>query len=323
MRQDTPWKAKLKTLDWLGVTLNTGIYICFTLAFSYGGIIWAWNGGRTIALLILFGLFVTSFGITQSLSFLTTKRNRLFPIDLLSNTQLIIQYICLSAGGGASLFVSIYYIPLYFLFVYGDSGTQAAVRLLPFIVFYVTGLLICGSLMRRTGYHIIWYIFGGLCLTAGGAAMYTVRAHTPTANIIGYSILLGIGQVTSMAPYDLVTVLVPRDRIPEAIQFLNISQGSSQLIGLAVASLIFQTGTFSGLKDVFAGMGYSDDEIRTAVAGARSTVLQEAIPEVRERAINVIVHNINNVWLMVVAGGALYVVSSLFLSRSRFIRSVA
>jgi len=121
----------------------------------------------------------------------------------------------------------------------------------------------------------------------------------------------------------LVTMIVPRDRIPEAIQFLNISQGSSQLIGLAVASLIFQTGTFSGLKHVFAGMGYSDDEIRSAGAGARSTILQEATPELRDRAINVIVHNINNVWLMVVAGGALYMVSALFLSRSRFIRPVA
>ena len=305
------------------MTLNTGIYICFTLAFSYGGIIWAWDDGRTVALLVLFGVFVLSFGLAQHFAFLTNKINRLFPIDLLSNPQLVIQYICLSAGGGASLFVSVYYIPLYFLFVYGDSGTQAAVRLLPFICFYVTGLLLCGALMRRTGYHIVWYVFGGLCLTAGGAAMYTVRAHTPTANIIGYSILLGIGQVTSMAPYDLVTMLVPRDRIPEAIQFLNISQGSSQLIGLAVASLIFQTGTFSGLKHVLADMGYSDGEIRTAVAGARSTILQEVTPELRDRAIGVIVHNIDNVWLMVVAGGALYMVSSLFLSRSRFIRPAA
>ncbi|KAK3314412.1 major facilitator superfamily domain-containing protein [Apodospora peruviana] len=321
-RPDTTWTQKLRGLDWLGIALSAGLWICFTLAFSFGGIIWAWDDGRTIALIVLFGTFTICLVATQYFSLFTNKIDRIFPCDLLTNPQLIIQYICLAAGGGASMFVSVYYIPLYFLFVYGDSGTQAAVRLLPFICFYVAGVLLCGAILGRTGYHILWYITAGLCLTAGGAAMYTVRVHTPTANIIGYSVLLGVGQVTSMAPYNLVNLLVRSDRAAEAIQFLNIAQGSSQLMGLAVASLIFQTGTFSGLKAVFDGIGYTDEEIRAAVAGARSAVLQQASPELRDRAMEVIVHNINNVWLMVVAAGALHTVCSMFLTRTRFVHPV-
>jgi hypothetical protein len=73
------------------------------------------------------------------------------------------------ACGGAALFVSVYYIPLYFLFVHGDSGTQAAVRLLPFICFYVATILICGAAMGRTDHHWIWYLINGVFMTCGGA----------------------------------------------------------------------------------------------------------------------------------------------------------
>ncbi|KAK0614929.1 major facilitator superfamily domain-containing protein [Bombardia bombarda] len=321
MRQGTPWLQKIKQLDWLGIVLSAGMWITFTLGFSYAGIIWAWNDGRVIALITLFGVFVVLFGATQYFSVLTSEADRLFPCEFLGNLQLVLQYVTLSAGGGASLFVSIYYIPLHFLFVYGDSGVEAAVRLLPFICLYVASILTCGALMHRTGYHILWYLAAGMFLTAGGAAMHTVRVDTPVANIIGYSILLGLGQVTSMAPYNLVSLLVPSDRAAEAIQFLNIAQGSAQLMGLAIASLIFQTRTLAGLTVLFSG-SYSPEEIQAAVAGARSEVLQSTTPELRARALETIVGSINDVWVMVIAAGAVYTVCSVFLTRSRFVKNV-
>ncbi len=317
---DTTFMQKLKGLDWLGTVLTAGLYVSFTVAFSFGGAIWSWDDGRVIALIVVFGVTTIAFGVTQYYSLFTNKIDRLFPCEFLRNPQLVLLYVCMACGG-AALFVSVYYIPLYFLFVHGNSGTEAAIRLLPFICFYVATILLCGAAMGWTGYHMVWYLVSGIFLTCGGATMYTVRADTPTANIYGFAILLGLGMTTTQAGYAVGPLLVKPERVSEVIQFLNISQGQSQLIGLTIGSAIFQTMTFSGLRTVLAGSGYDDSEIQAAIAGARSTVLQTTTPELRARCIDVIVRSISNVWVLVIAAGALYTLCSCFLTRERFLKA--
>jgi hypothetical protein len=317
-RPDTTFFDKLRSLDWLGMILTVGLYVSFTLALTFGGPIWAWNDGRIIALLVVFGVITIAFCVTQRSSILTDPINRMFPCEFLRNPQLILLYVCMACGG-AALFISVYYIPLYFLFVHGDSGTQAAVRLLPFICFYVATTLTCGAVMGRTGYHNLWYLFSGICMTCGGATMYTVRYNTPAANIYGYSILLGLGMTTTQAGYAVGPLLVKPDRVSELIQYLNISQGSSQLIGLTVASCIFQGLGFQRLKAVLAETQYSEDQIQAAIAGARSELLRNVTPELRAKCVDAIVKTIGDVWVMVVAAGGLWTLCSLFLTRKRFV----
>jgi hypothetical protein len=295
------------------------MYVSFTLAFSFGGTEWSWSDGRVVALIAVFAVTTIAFAIAQARSFTTTEADRLFPCDLLENTQLVLLYICMACGG-ASLFVSVYYIPLYFLFVEGDSGVQAAVRLLPFICFYVATTLGCGAVMGKTGYHNLWYLLSGMFLVAGSAAMYTVTRETSTASINGYTVLLGVGMATSQAGYAVGNLLVPPERAAEMIQFLNISQGQSQLIALVIASAVFQIRTFSGLKDVLGEYGgFSDDEIRGAIAGARSAVLESVSDGVRERCVDVIVETVGTVWVLVIAAGGVYMVCAVFLTRRRFV----
>ncbi|KAL9003146.1 MAG: hypothetical protein Q9188_003968 [Gyalolechia gomerana] len=316
---NTTFTQKVRGLDWLGTVLTAGLYVSFTLAFTFGGAIWDWSDGRVIALIVLFALLTVIFSLTQHYAVATNKTDRLFPCEFVGDAQLVLLYVCMACGG-AALFVSIYYIPLYFLFVHGDSGTQAAVRLLPFICFYVATILVCGATMGRTGYHMVWYLVSGIFLTCGGATMQTVHSDTSPAHICGYTVLLGIGMATTQAGYAVAPLLVKPERVAEVIQFLNISQGSSQLIGLTIASAIFQSITYSGLKRVLAGTDYPDQEIRAAIAGAKSTVLETATPELRAQCIDVIVHSIDNAWVLVIAAGALWTVCSCFLSQKRFLK---
>ncbi|KAJ4326995.1 hypothetical protein N0V84_002608 [Fusarium piperis] len=314
---NTTFVEKLKKLDWLGIALNTGIYVCFVLAFTFGGPEWAWNDGRFITCVVLFVVFVAAFAITQYYTVLTNKIDRLFPCDFLANPQMIILYIAIACGG-AGLFVAVYYIPLYFLFVHGDSGTEAAVRLLPFIFFYISAILLCGYAMPRTGYHMVWYLISGLFLTAGGAAMYTIKADSPASYTYGFSALLGFGLTVSQAGYAVAARIVKPDRLAESIQFLNISQGKSQMLGLAIASSIFQSRAFDGMNKVLQGQGFTTEEIRAAIAGSQSKILGTISPELRRRCLDVLVKTISEIWVMVIAAGALLTVSSLFLTKKRF-----
>ncbi|OTB03022.1 hypothetical protein M426DRAFT_61163 [Hypoxylon sp. CI-4A] len=316
-QEGTPLMEKVKKLDWLGMLLTAATYGCFTVAFIFGGATWAWNDGRIIALFVIFGVCAIAFSFTQARAILTNKVDRLFPCDFLRDTQLVLLYVIMACGG-AALFVSVYYIPLYYLFVYGLSGTQAAVRLLPFICCYVFSILTAGAAMSKTGYHIIWFVASGLLLTAGSAAMYTVTSGTSNAHIAGYTVLVGLGMTTSQAGYAVGNMIVEPKRASELIQYLNISQGSSQLIGLAIASAIFQTKAFNGIKEVL-GPAYTDAQIQAAIAGARSEILTNASPEIRQQCIDVLVSVIGDIWALVFSAGALYTVCSLFLTRTRFI----
>ena len=315
---ETTFKQKVKSIDWLGTVLTTFLYVTFTVAFTFGGAIWPYTDAKVVTFIMFFGFFTIAFTITQYYSFLTSPMERLFPCEFVGDLQLVLLYVCMACGG-AALFVSIYYIPFYFLFVHGDTGTQAAVRLLPFICIYVAMTLVCGAAMPKTGYHMVWYLASGIFMLAGGAAMYTVKVDTAPGNIYGFAILLGLGMTTTQAGYAVGPLLVKPDRVAELIQFLNISQGSSQLIGLTIASSVFQSLTYPRLKQVLAGTEYTDHEIQAALAGARSKVLETATPELRKRVLDVIVESISDDWVLVIAAGALYTLCAIFLTRKRFL----
>lgn len=318
---DRSWTEKLRKLDWVGVLLIAALHVCFVLAFSFGGSIWAWSDGRFIALVVLFIFFTAVFAITQHFALFTTKTDRLFPCDLLGSLQLVLVYVAMACGG-AALFVSVYYIPLFFIFVNGDTGVEAAVRLLPFVCFYVTSILICGYAMPRTGYHFLWYLVSGLLLIAGGATMYILRYDSPAAYAYGASVLLGLGLTVSQAGYDIAcrtaVAIGKGDKIPEVLQFINISQGQSQLLGLTIASSIFQSVALDGMKQVLSGTGFSETQIQSAIAGIQSEVMKTISGELRIKALEVIVHAIDLQWVLVIIAGTLQTFCALFMSKKRF-----
>ena len=317
-RPGTTFIQRLKAMDYLGIVLNAGMYVTFVLFCTFdSNATWQWSDGRSIACIVMFAVLLITFAITQVYHVGTTPRDRLFPCEMVRDRNLVLIYI-LMACGSASIFVAIYYVPLYFQFVNGDTGTQSAVRLLPFVCFYVSTVTACGLFMAKTGYYIYWYIASGIFLLIGSALMYTVRLDTPVTHIYGFTILLALGTTTSQAAYAIGPSLVSPDRIHEVLQFMNISQGQSLLLGLTIASAIFQNTTLDRLRDVFAPLGYSDTEIREVIAGARSSLLADVSPEVREQALDSIVRSIDDVYVMVIAAGALYVVCSCFLPRKRF-----
>lgn len=315
--KDRSFINKLKELDWVGTVLSAGMHVAITLFIVFGGVEWSWTDGRNIALYVVSAVLVVAFALSQYYCIGTNPVNRLFPGEFLKNPTMIILYV-LIACGGASLFVAVYYIPLYFQFVHGDSGIMSAVRLLPFICFYVVVIMLCGWLMPKTGYFILWYLVSGVFMLIGSVLMYTVDLDTSTANVYGYSILLGLGMATTQASYGVAPNLVAPDRVAESIQFLNISQGQSQLLGLAIASAIFQSKTLDGLNALLGDKGYSETDIRSAIAGAQSSLMEQLPPALKEKALAVIVNSIDDVYVMAIAAGALYVVASCLLPRRRF-----
>ncbi|OAA79668.1 MFS transporter [Akanthomyces lecanii RCEF 1005] len=315
----TTFNQKLKRLDWLGIVLNMAAYLTFVMIFTFAGSQWAWDDHRIVALFVVFGICLIAFCVTQYFATFTTKEDRLFPCRFVTDKHLLLLYICMACGG-ASLFVAVYYLPLYFQYVHGENGTMSAVRLLPFVCFYIASILLVGYLMPRTGYYMVWYLVSGIFITVGAALMYTVHAETPVSNIYGYSVILGLGMATSQSGYSVGAESVAAEDGAEVIQFMNISQGQAQLLGLVIASSIFQSLTFRGLKKLLSESNFTDADIRAAVAGAQSKVLGKVSPELRAKGLEVIVKSINDAYILAIAAGALYVICSLFLKPQKSVR---
>ncbi|KAI1819284.1 putative MFS transporter [Xylaria intraflava] len=307
---------KLRSIDWVGIILSFALYTVFAMIFTFGGSIWSWTGGRMITLYVVFGVTIIAFGVTQYFAWLTTTQDRIFPGQFLRNRTMILMFLCCTACTGA-LYVIIYYLSLFYSLVRNEDGVYTAVRLLPFVIFYVAGVMLNGIFMVRMGYYMPWFLASGILVTIGGALFYTSTVDTPDANIYGYSILVGLGQNCFQAAYSIVPSKVHPHEMTDAIQFINIGQQGSILIALAICNTIFQNVSFQRLLAILIPAGYSRDDVTAAISGARSVVLHTAPPDVRRAALDILVEAIDDTYILIIVSGAILIICALFMKRER------
>jgi hypothetical protein len=313
---------KLLMLDSMGMVLNAGLYVTWVMALTFGGSTWAWDDRRTIGLFIGFGVQLILFVISQTYSIFTTVERRLFPVDFLRRYDIVLLYIC-TACAGSCVFISIYYIPLYFQFARADSATTAAVRLLPFILVNVFFVMSNGVGMPKWGYFMPWYVICGSFMLTGGALMYTVDSKSSISSIYAYTILIAIGcGCAQQAAYSIAPAKVEPHRVPDAIGFINVAQNGAVVVALTISGTVFQNLAFRNLKAVF-GNTMPEADIQAAIAGTQSSILENLSPELRARAVDAIVSAIGSVYILVITAGTLCLVCSIFLKREKLFMEVA
>jgi MFS family permease len=305
--------TKLKQLDWVGAVLNAGIYVSFVLALTFGGSAWAWNSGRTIGTFVACLVTLIVFAVQQCFAIFTTPTQRLFPVEFLKSRSMILLHIA-TACAATALFVPVFYIPLLFQFVRGDSGLESAVRLLPFILLLIVFIMGQGIVMPLVGYYLPFFVWAGVFMIIGSALMYTVTSTTSASAIYGFSVLIAIGAgVTSQAAYSIAPAKVQPHQIAAAIGYINVAQIGGVVIALTISGAVFQNVAFNKLSHVLSGMGFTADDIRSAIAGSQSTLFEHLPTALRTEAIEAIVQAISKTYALVIAGGALALVTSVFL----------
>ena len=110
---------------------------------------------------------------------------------------------------------------------------------------------------------------------------------------------------------------MPPEDIFSAINLQNVAQIGATVICLVVASQVFQSTAVQNLNGVLDGRGYSEAEIRNAVAGVQSTLLKSLSGELRDRAIKAITDAMARAFIIPLVAGAVGVVSSLGMRRER------
>lgn len=100
---------------------------------------------------------------------------------------------------------------------------------------------------------------------------------------------------------------------------MNLAQIGAIMHALAISGAIYQNLAFKFLKTVFMdnGLQFSDAEIRGAVAGSKSAIFMALNEDIKKLAINAIVESLQRVYGMVVAAGAVCLISSLAMRREK------
>ncbi|KJZ77792.1 hypothetical protein HIM_02969 [Hirsutella minnesotensis 3608] len=310
-----PLRTRLRMMDYLGAVLSSATFLCIMMAMNFGGILWKWGDGRSIALFILSAALLAAFCAQQMLTFGTSLEHRMFPMHFFKNGTLVVLFLTMMFAA-FGCFISIYYLPLYFQFTRGATALQTSVHMLPFILFLSASVLINGQFMGKTGYYYPWYLFGTALQTIGAALMYTVDESTTNAKVYGYTILLGVGVgCYCQAGFPVAQMKVTAKDIPYSVGFMTVSQMLGIAIGTGMSGAIFVNSANQGLERLFPAA--SSQEISSALAGVGSGLIHSAGPAAAAAAIHAIARAIQYAFLPALAAGALSFIFSLTMKREK------
>ncbi|KAK0649656.1 major facilitator superfamily domain-containing protein [Cercophora newfieldiana] len=316
-------RERLYNLDILGLTLVAASWVMFTVAFSFAGIQWAWSDGRSIALVVVFGVLLIASILQQYFTVFTSKATRAVPGHLLpSRTQMLL--VIATGCATATLFVTVYYIPIYFQFVHNDGPIQAAIRLLPYIIIMVTTNVAAGKFLSTIRYYMPIYVLAGVLITVGGSLLVVYLDPSTSQSVIyGLSVIVAVGTgLTIQLGYAVATLTVAASDIGNAISLQNLGQIGGSTVVLVISGQVFQSYAVRNLTAALAGHGLSAAEIISVTAGAQSEVFKTLSPELKVAASGAIVHAMQRSFALVISSGAIMIAAGLGMKREKLFGEV-
>ncbi|MGC4961486.1 MDR family MFS transporter [Gordonia sp. DT218] len=224
---------------------------------------WGWTSGLS--------LLCYAIGVVGIAGFIWIEHKMgdeaLIPLRVFRN-PIFSQGIVISVIVGAAMFGGISMLPQYYQVLRGSSPMIAGLQMLPMVLGLMTGSIVSGQLISRTGRYKIFPIIGSVLVTVAAFLMHLVGVDTPVYLVMLIAALLGFGLGNLMQPIMLAmqNILPAKD--------MGLSTGTSTFfrqIGGTMGVAVFFSLLFS-----LMGPNISDEmttaatqpEYRTAVAEA-------------------------------------------------------
>ncbi|KAK1999213.1 major facilitator superfamily transporter [Colletotrichum falcatum] len=305
--------AGLLAIDWTGVVLHVSGFILLCSALIFSGSTWDWSSHSAIVAWVFVGVIYASYLLQQYFCLFTSKENRNVPADLLKNRT--VSLVCLATSAAGSCYgIALYYTPLFLAFTRGLEPIQAAVRLLPFIFTFIVFTIVVAGSIPVVGRYAPFYVAGGALVMIGGGLQSQLTARSSEGRIMGVSTLIGAGTgcmwQTGVA---IMTQSVPANRRLDATALFIMVQLGGISTTLALAGCVFQNLGYSRLSASLSGLGYSEYDIREALAGQDSKIWAAADRRVAALAVSEVAGVIANIQFIIVAAGALAFLSGCFM----------
>lgn len=183
-----PLFRRIRRFDPLGTLFLIPAVICILLALQWGGIEYPWSNGRIIALLVLGTLLLIGFILVQ----IWQKEDATVPPRIFESRTVWASSLY-AFGLGASFFIGVYYIPIWFQAVKNTTAVGSGIRNLPMMLSAVIFSIVAGVAVTAQGQFAPFFYLGTICMSIGGGLLTTWVPESSAGVWIGYQILFGVG----------------------------------------------------------------------------------------------------------------------------------
>jgi EmrB/QacA subfamily drug resistance transporter len=202
---------------------------------------WGWVSGQA---LLCYGI-----GLVGVVAFFLVERamgeEALLPLRLFTNRTVGVSSIA-SVILGMGMFGGLASLPLYLQIVKGATPTIAGLMLLPMTLGMMSGSIISGQLISKTGRYRQFPIIGCGLLVAALFGFHYVQADTPLWQTMILMLFFGLGLGFNMQP---LTLAVQNAVSPRDIGVATSSATFTRQIGGTLGTAVFLSILFSAVPD--------------------------------------------------------------------------
>jgi MFS family permease len=174
---------KVKKFDPIGNLLLVPGVVCLLLAVQWGGVVYPWSSARVNALIVLGPVLMIGFAATQ----VWLKEKATIPPRIISQRSIAAATI-LTLGFGGPLILTSFYLPIWHQAIKGTSAGKAGVRLLPYFLSTVFGVISSGIAVSKLGYYAPFLIVGSAISIIGSGLLTMFRVGTGTAEWVTFPV---------------------------------------------------------------------------------------------------------------------------------------
>ncbi len=223
---------------------------------------WGWLSGRSVAAYLI--------GVLGLVGFLLAERrigdDALLPMRLFRRRTFSIGS-ALNLIIGMGMFGGMAALPLYLQIVRGHSPTGAGLLMLPLTAGLMSGSVISGQFISKTGRYRIFPIAGAFLFTVGMLLFSTIHVDTSLVLVSLYSVIFGLGLGFNMQTLVLaIQNSVPPQDMGVATSSATFFRQMGGTLGTAVFLSVLFGSVVGNIKDAFT-------------AAARTPAFQQALTD--------------------------------------------
>jgi EmrB/QacA subfamily drug resistance transporter len=255
-----PHQRREHRIDWPGA-LGLVAFLVPLLIVAEQGRIWGWSSGRSITCYVVAAVGLVGFVLAE----VAYRDEALLPLRLFRNRTFAVS--CLSSlVVGAGMFGGLLLLPQYLQVVHGSSPTKAGLQMVPLVLGIMTGSLISGRTIARTGKYKLFPLVGVVLMTVALFSLsQLIGAATSIWALVPFMVLMGLGLGWNFQP---VVLAVQNAVSPREIGVATSSVTSFRQLGGTLGTAVFLSVLFSRLpQDIGA-------QVRSAAAADPSLANQ-------------------------------------------------